>query len=418
MNKKALVLLQEYDLIVLDVDGTLVETASGETFRKKANDWRFLPGVYDACRALVRAGKILILASNQGGVCFSWSSFTEAEIRTELDLTGRLIGAKHVLVSCFMPTNPKALPQYRHDDGLRKPSGGMIVAAMELVGVPAKHTLMVGDRDEDEGAACAAGVGFLNAAVFFALLNAPEEVDPIFWAYPEHKEALGALLLEYKQFDREWIAPLYLMSSFPGWNDKDNITKNGIAFWHILDQSWSTTELILVKLAANLHNLRIASPLILDFLDLDDRQMRIATSAIELRRKGWDYAPLDMAYFGRVKKLPVVKLFENDANVLMLSPSGGVYVDNPFLTGANFAEAAFAILTNDTADWSAEWVVPAEGADEALKGCQHIATYTQSATGGQIEVHCRPGRNGEKYLGIDIDSVDAYPHIIEAKKKD
>lgn len=50
---------------------------------------------------------------------------------------------------------------------MRKPNGGMLKLAMQFVGAEKAETVMVGDRDEDEQAAAAAGVKFIHADEFF-----------------------------------------------------------------------------------------------------------------------------------------------------------------------------------------------------------------------------------------------------------
>lgn len=72
-----------YQLIVFDVDGTLTTTRSGATFRQSAYDWQWLPRRVEKCHELIADGVRLALASNQAGVAFPWSKFTEAEIRAE-----------------------------------------------------------------------------------------------------------------------------------------------------------------------------------------------------------------------------------------------------------------------------------------------------------------------------------------------
>lgn len=156
-----------YKLICVDVDGTLGAPLSGGDFRKTADDWDFFPGRVEACRKLVDQGAKIITVSNQGGVCFSWSKFTEEEIRAVLDETARQVGAIASLVSCSS-MHERALERYRFDDPRRKPAPGMLLEAMRMAGVSAAETLMVGDRPEDEQAAKNAGVAFQWAHEFFA----------------------------------------------------------------------------------------------------------------------------------------------------------------------------------------------------------------------------------------------------------
>ncbi len=154
-------------LLCLDVDGTLGKPKSGGDFRQTADDWDFFPGVVERCQGLVAEGVKIVLASNQGGVCFPWSQFTEAEITAQLEETARIVGAIAALVCCSIP-NTKALPQYYNpNDPRRKPNPGMILEAMELAEVSPEETCMVGDRPEDEAAAKASGVAFQWASKFF-----------------------------------------------------------------------------------------------------------------------------------------------------------------------------------------------------------------------------------------------------------
>lgn len=147
-------------LVCLDVDGTLVTTKSGETFRKTADDWVWLNGRIEKCEELAGAGIKIGLATNQAG--------SEAEMQREIEAVAARIGAEYIGV-CYSSTNAKALPQYHNPaDVRRKPGPGMILEAMLHYGVTAEETLMVGDRDDDEGAATAAGVRFIHADEFFA----------------------------------------------------------------------------------------------------------------------------------------------------------------------------------------------------------------------------------------------------------
>ena len=49
----------------------------------------------------------------------------------------------------------------------RKPQPGMLIRAMNDAGALPKHTVMVGDRDDDAMAAQRAGCGFIHADEFF-----------------------------------------------------------------------------------------------------------------------------------------------------------------------------------------------------------------------------------------------------------
>ncbi len=154
-----------YKLCIFDVDGTLVETKSGATFRKTADDWKWLPHRLIKLHSLYEQGARVAIASNQGGVAFGYMQEKDivAEI-TRMCQEARIpLGG--INICCNMPTAP--LEQYRYDDPRRKPAPGMLREAMQTFDAKPEETLMVGDREEDMFAAKAAGCHFEWAKYFF-----------------------------------------------------------------------------------------------------------------------------------------------------------------------------------------------------------------------------------------------------------
>lgn len=164
--------MKHFRLIIFDVDGTLTTTKSKETFRRTANDWEWLPERLEKLKELASQGTRFALATNQAGVAFPWSKFSQEEMQAEIDRVGSEIESIYNAV-CYSTPNEKALPQYHNpNDTRRKPGPGMLLEAMgmyrEKYGeLLAEHTLMVGDRSEDQAAASAAGVYFQHAESFF-----------------------------------------------------------------------------------------------------------------------------------------------------------------------------------------------------------------------------------------------------------
>lgn len=156
---------KQYQLIIFDVDRTLVTTKSGKTFRESAADWQFLPGRREKLQELRRAGVRVAVATNRGGVAFGFLSqkdmFNElSRMMCELSIPA---GGLYV---CY--THPQAkLEQFRFEDIRRKPGPGMLQEAMQDFETSSATTLMVGDRPEDEQAARAAGCDFMWADEFF-----------------------------------------------------------------------------------------------------------------------------------------------------------------------------------------------------------------------------------------------------------
>ena len=157
----------DYKLILFEVDGTLVETFSGERFRKNAADWQWLPGRKEKIRELRQAGVRCAICSNQGGVGFGL--LDQDEIMHELHALAKEASiAPGGVYICY--THPRAkidLYRWEHDHR-RKPNPGMLEEAMRDFEADADETLFVGDREEDQQAAAAAGCEFMWAKDFFA----------------------------------------------------------------------------------------------------------------------------------------------------------------------------------------------------------------------------------------------------------
>lgn len=157
--------MKTYKLHIFDVDGTLVSTKSGSTFRKSADDWQWLPGRLEKLKDLRENGVKLAIATNQGGVAFGYMK--AQDIQDELSRMSEESGI--IRDRCYVCFNhPKASVSYlRCDDTSRKPGPGMLLEAMNDAGVVPKDTLMVGDRPEDEQAAFSACVDFIHADEYF-----------------------------------------------------------------------------------------------------------------------------------------------------------------------------------------------------------------------------------------------------------
>lgn len=154
-------------LYIFDVDGTLHCTRSGGQFRETAHDWEWMPGRLEKLSQLRKQGAIITLCTNQRGVCFPWSKFTEEQIQTVLDACAAEIGASIVKVS-YASTHAKALDKYRVAvDERSKPSGAMVSEILDETGIAKEDALFIGDRDEDKACAEAAGVAFQWAHEFF-----------------------------------------------------------------------------------------------------------------------------------------------------------------------------------------------------------------------------------------------------------
>jgi len=174
-------------LILLDLDGTLVEdaivelenpeSAKGFTLGRRQHELytepTLKPHVYETLLAYAEEGDSFAIVTNQGGVALGYH--TQAEVYGRIARTAALLSMFwgrpfSVHVAFCMPKG--YVPGFKGDDG-RKPAATMLVAATEVHGVslntepPGPGVVMVGDRDEDEQAAMLAGVRYEHPESFF-----------------------------------------------------------------------------------------------------------------------------------------------------------------------------------------------------------------------------------------------------------
>lgn len=176
--------MNEHYLIIFDIDGTIADRDTG----------KLLPGVYDWFEASGEFFQIAF-ATNQGGVGLRhWmekDGFGEPEkFPTEKEVYEKVetiieqlpeqfrddVG-EHVYFAFAYQSkksgkwspdpSPDVYERVQWSRSWRKPGTGMLHQAMADLDEKSEHTLMVGDRPEDEEAAKRAQVDFLWADDFF-----------------------------------------------------------------------------------------------------------------------------------------------------------------------------------------------------------------------------------------------------------
>jgi D-glycero-D-manno-heptose 1,7-bisphosphate phosphatase len=161
-------------LALLDRDGTLVDVVRDEetgtiTTAFHPNQLRLLDGVVDGLRALVDAGYVLAIVTNQPGPAKGHFSRAAVE-RTNAALV-TMLAAQGIPIA-------RVAACMHHPDGgaggdpalvgpcsCRKPLPGLLLESMEALGSTAETTWMIGDSSADVEAARAAGV---RAGLLFA----------------------------------------------------------------------------------------------------------------------------------------------------------------------------------------------------------------------------------------------------------
>ncbi len=143
--------------LFLDRDG-VINHDKGYTYR--IEDFVFIDGIFDLCRAAINAGYIIIVVTNQAGIGRGY--YTEADF---LHLTKWMCerfeqeGAPITDVF-FCPYHPEyGLGDYKKESYDRKPNPGMFLKAKEKWGIAIEDSIMIGDKESDMQAASKAGIG-------------------------------------------------------------------------------------------------------------------------------------------------------------------------------------------------------------------------------------------------------------------
>lgn len=133
----------EVKILFADLDGTIIETKSGETFPKDADDWKFKDLILEAIASY--APTHLHIVSNQGGVEKGY--ITAIALKKKMHrIAGRLINLlPNVSVSFDYCTSLDA------NDKRRKPNTGMLEHFYNMPLYEKKDCLMIGDASGKEG---------------------------------------------------------------------------------------------------------------------------------------------------------------------------------------------------------------------------------------------------------------------------
>jgi histidinol-phosphate phosphatase family protein len=150
--------------LLLDVDGTVRKTKSGEIYPRSADDVELLPGRKATLARWIDAGYRLFFVSNQSGIAsgkLDLAAATAAFART-VELLQLPVAE---VVFCPHPAFPVACY-------CRKPAPGLGVSLMWRHGLSREHLVVVGDMASDADFAAALGARYFDAAAFFSL-NGP-----------------------------------------------------------------------------------------------------------------------------------------------------------------------------------------------------------------------------------------------------
>ena len=141
--------------VFLDRDGTMIHEAG---YLGRLDDLRWFPWTADAIRLLNRAGFLVCVTTNQGGI--GLGLYTESfvqDLHARMAATLEASGAR-VDGWFYCPHHPSAvIDELRRDCDCRKPRAGMIRQAIDRFGIDPALSFVVGDKRADVGLAEQAG---------------------------------------------------------------------------------------------------------------------------------------------------------------------------------------------------------------------------------------------------------------------
>lgn len=133
--------------LFLDRDG-VINRDEGYTHRWE--DFVFIDGIFDLCRAARAKGYRLFVVTNQAGI--GRGLYSEQDFYALTERMCEAFAAEDAPIDkvYFDPTHPvHGIGEYRRESPMRKPNPGMLLAAAEEFGVSLKDSLLVGDKSSD-----------------------------------------------------------------------------------------------------------------------------------------------------------------------------------------------------------------------------------------------------------------------------
>lgn len=139
--------MKEYKVIFADLDGTLIDTISGETFPKGIWDMRIKFDVLDAIKKL--NPEYILIASNQGGIENGFVDNYNFDVKLDYISIAICEYCNCKCYALYCPTNDKS-------DQYRKPHTGMLEELLKkYVGDDfdciKQKSLMIGDASGKDG---------------------------------------------------------------------------------------------------------------------------------------------------------------------------------------------------------------------------------------------------------------------------
>jgi len=142
--------------LFLDRDGVVNEEVG---YLHRAEEVRFVEGIFSLCRTAAGLGYRLIVVTNQAGIARGYYTEADFEVLMEFmraELRGEGVELDAVYYCPFHPEHGVGEYKREHED--RKPGTGMLRRGAREFGVELSESVLVGDRCSDVAAANAAGL--------------------------------------------------------------------------------------------------------------------------------------------------------------------------------------------------------------------------------------------------------------------
>lgn len=143
--------------LFLDRDGVInVE----KNYVHRIEDFEFLDGIFDLCRAAAERNMPIVVVTNQAGIGRGYYSETQFLMLTDWMRARFEEMRAPVAAVYFCPSHPEhGVGEYRKESFDRKPNPGMFLRARDELGLDLGRSILIGDKASDIAAAKAAGVG-------------------------------------------------------------------------------------------------------------------------------------------------------------------------------------------------------------------------------------------------------------------
>jgi len=142
--------------LFLDRDGVVNEEVG---YLHRAEEVRFVDGIFSLCRTAVGLGYRLIVVTNQAGIARGY--YTEANFEALMEFMRGKLRAEGVELDAvyYCPFHPEhGVGRYKCEHEDRKPGPGMLRRGEREFGLELNESVLVGDRCSDVGAANTAGL--------------------------------------------------------------------------------------------------------------------------------------------------------------------------------------------------------------------------------------------------------------------